>query len=196
MSFWNNLFGKKKVTQESMTSKSPFMPEKKEPVEIVFAHNFTEKGGRFLFSESHSDCENFFQNILSENNWINSDVFLLDKNLGKYFNLSINDTSDVKEKKVALINCEFLIAKTGGIMISSNQIKNLSLTEFPENIIVKAKVVQFAQDVSDGMSRLKASYSKNLPSNITTLNAKNLDKESDFLSQGNSSKNIYLLLEE
>ena len=81
-------------------------------------------------------------------------------------------------------------------MISSNQIKNLSLTEFPENIIVKAKVVQFAQDVSDGMSRLKASYSKNLPSNITTLNAKNLDKESDFLSQGNSSKNIYLLLEE
>ena len=179
-----------------MTSKSPFMPEKKQPVEIVFAHNFTEKGGRFLFSESHSDCENFFQNILSENNWINSDVFLLDKSLGKYFNLKINDTSEIKEKKVALINCEFLIAKTGGIMISSNQIKNLSLTEFPENIIVKAKVFQFAQDVSDGMSRLKASYSKNLPSNITTLNAKNLDKEADFLSQGNSSKNIYLLLEE
>ena len=45
------------------------------------------------------------------------------------------------------------------------------------------------------MSKIKAFYSKNLPSNITTLNAKNNEKESDFLSHGNSSKNIYLLLQ-
>lgn len=197
MSFWKSFFGQKKVTQGIKKPESPFMPEKKDPVEIAFAHNFTEKGGRFLFSESDSDFEKFFKNILHENNWIKSDVFALDSEIAKNFDLEINkEITNVKEKKVAFINCEFLIANTGGILISSNQIKNLNLTQLPENIIVKARIAQFARDVSEGMSKLKAFYSKNLPSNITTLNAKNTDKESDFLSQGNSAKKIYLLLQE
>ena len=196
MSFWKKIFGQKKVSQEDGKSQSPFMPEKKDPVEIVFAHNFTEKGGRFLFSESNSDLNIFFKNILEENSWMKSDVFYLDVELSKQFDIKINnETTIVKEKKVAFINCEFLIANTGSVLISSNQIKDLNLNQLPENIIVKANTSQFARDVSEGMSKLKAFYSKNLPTNITTLNAKNSDKESDFLSQGNSSKHIYLLLQ-
>ena len=41
---------------------------------------------------------------------------------------------------------------------------------------------------------LKSFYSNKLPTNITTLNPKNLDKESDFLSQGQGAKNIYLII--
>ena len=197
MSFWKKIFGQKKVSQEDGKSQSPFMPEKKDPVEIVFAHNFTEKGGRFLFSESNSDLNIFFKNILEENSWMKSDVFYLDVELSKQFDIKINnETTIVKEKKVAFINCEFLIANTGSVLVSSNQIKNLNLVQLPENIIVKAKTSQFARDVSEGMSKLKALHSKSLPTNITTINAKNSDKESDFLSHGNSSKNIYLLLQE
>jgi hypothetical protein len=197
LSFWNSLFGGKKVSKEDEKSESPFMPEKKDPVEISFANNFISKGGRFLFSESELDCKNFFNNILKENNWNKSDLFSLDQKISGTFDLETDiNTSSVSDKKVAFIGCEFLIANTGGILISSNQIKNLKLIQLPEHIIVKAKTNQFASDVSEGMSKLKAFYSKNIPTNITTLNAKNSDKESDFLSHGNSSKNIYLLLEE
>jgi hypothetical protein len=197
VSFWNSLFGGKKVSKEDEKSESPFMPEKKDPVEISFANNFISKGGRFLFSESELDCKNFFNNILKENNWNKSDLFSLDQKITGTFNLEADlNTSSISDKKVAFISCEFLIANTGGILISSNQIKNLKLIQLPEHIIVKAKTNQFASDVSEGMSKLKAFYSKNIPTNITTLNAKNSDKESDFLSHGNSSKNIYLLLEE
>ena len=87
-----------------------------------------------------------------------------------------------------------VISIYGGAKVD-NQIKNLNLSQLPEYIIVEAKINQFANDVSEGMSKIKAFYSKNLPSNITTLNAKNNEKESDFLSHGNSSKNIYLLLQ-
>jgi hypothetical protein len=197
VSFWNSLFGGKKVSKEDEKSESPFMPEKKDPVEISFANNFISKGGRFLFSESELDCKKFFNNILKENNWNKSDLFSLDQKITGTFNLEADlNTSSISDKKVAFISCEFLIANTGGILISSNQIKNLKLIQLPEHIIVKAKTNQFASDVSEGMSKLKAFYSKNIPTNITTLNAKNSDKESDFLSHGNSSKNIYLLLEE
>jgi hypothetical protein len=197
VSFWNSLFGGKKVSKEDEKSESPFMPEKKDPVEISFANNFISKGGRFLFSESELDCKKFFNNTLKENNWNKSDLFSLDQKITGTFNLEADlNTSSISDKKVAFISCEFLIANTGGILISSNQIKNLKLIQLPEHIIVKAKTNQFASDVSEGMSKLKAFYSKNIPTNITTLNAKNSDKESDFLSHGNSSKNIYLLLEE
>ena len=68
MSFWNKLFGKKD-SREEIRSESPFMPEKKDPVEISFAHNFIKRGGRFLFSESDSDYKNYFNKILDENQW-------------------------------------------------------------------------------------------------------------------------------
>ena len=122
------------------------------------------------------------------------DIFILDKKIAKEFYLDSNELKKKKEKKVAFIGCEFLIANTGGILISSNQVENLNLAHLPDNIIVKASMNQFASDISDGMSKLKTQYEKDLPINITNLNAKNPEKESDFLSHGNSSKNIYLLI--
>ncbi len=173
------------------------MSEKKDPIEISFVNNFQEKGGRFLFAEPESDFKSFFENILNENHWSKSDIFSLDSEIVKNFNIDVNEDGIIsKGKKVDFIKCVFLIANTGGILISSNQIKDLPLIELPEYIIVKANTNQFARDVSEGMSKLKALYSKNLPTNITTLNDKNPEKESYFLSHGNSAKNIYLLLQE
>ena len=196
MSFWNIFFGNKEEDNKKKSIQSPFMPNSKEPIEIEFARNFTRKGGRFLFGDSKNDHASFFEKILNENSWIKSDVISLDIKLAQEFNLDHDKELIISiKKKVAFIECEFLIANTGGILISSNQIKNLSLVQLPENIIVSATVDQFAGDLSDGMSKLKNLHEKNLPSNITNLNAKNPTKESDFLSQGSSSKNIYLLIQ-
>ena len=194
MNFWNFFFGKEEEDKAKKDNQSPFMPEKKEPIEIEFANNFTKKGGRFLFADSKLDCNSFFRKILNENNWNKSDIFFLDKKIAKEFYLDSNELIEKKEKKVAFIGCEFLIANTGGILISSNQVENLNLAHLPDNIIVKASMNQFASDISDGMSKLKTQYEKDLPINISNLNAKNPEKESDFLSHGNSSKNIYLLI--
>ena len=49
-------------------------------------------------------------------------------------------------------------------------------------------------DVSEGMTRLKSKYSKRFPTNITTINVKNKFIEDDFLSYGNSAKDIYLII--
>ena len=44
------------------------------------------------------------------------------------------------------------------------------------------------------MTRLKSKYSKKFPINITTINVKNKFIEDDFLSYGNSAKDIYLII--
>ncbi len=66
----------------------------------------------------------------------------------------------------------------------------------PINIIVLSSINQIVTDVSAGMTKLKNKYSKKVPSNITTLKPKKLIEENDFLSYGNSAKNIYLLLQD
>ncbi len=196
MNFWNNLFGKKKTLKERDDSQSPFMPKKKKPIEVRFASNFTNKGGKFLYADSEDISKSFFKKILIENNWNLSDIACFDESISYLYELNLIEgkTSEIEEKKVAFINCEFLIANTGGVLISSNQIKNLNLVHLPLNIIISANTKQFANDVSDGMSMLKTLYSDKLPTNITTLNPKDSNKESDFLSHGQSAKNIYLIL--
>jgi len=44
------------------------------------------------------------------------------------------------------------------------------------------------------MTMLKNKYKGNFPTNITTLNVKNKLNEDNFLTYGNSAKDIYLIL--
>ena len=61
-------------------------------------------------------------------------------------------------------------------------------------LIVLAKSNQFVSDVSEGMTMLKSKYKGNFPTNITTINVKNKLNEDNFLTYGNSAKDIYLIL--
>jgi len=95
-----------------------------------------------------------------------------------------------------LIGCEYLIANKGTLLICHHQLKDYKLEELPDFFIVFSGVKNFVNDVSEGMSKLKNKYSNQVPSNITTLNVRNVQNEKDFLSYGNSAKNLYLVLQE
>ena len=51
-------------------------------------------------------------------------------------------------------------------------------------------------DLSEGMTKLKQKYSKEIPSNITTIEPKNPNEINNAYSKTNRIKNIYLILEE
>ena len=196
MSFWNIFSRKKKKTEESK-EKSPFLPQIKDPIEILFAKNFTKKGGRFIFCETASELNNNFNNILDENKWTEKNIFCNDENLILKFGLSFNSFNlELNQSNVFFTTCEYLIANKGNILVSNNQLKNFKLNELPINLIVFSSINQIESDVSAGMTKLKNKYKNKVPSNITTLKPKKLIEENDFLSYGNSAKNIYLLLQD
>ena len=194
MNLWKNFLGKKDKS-ESTEERSPFMPKIKDPVEILFAKNFTQKGGKFLFVENTDNALDVFNKILLENNWQMEQLACLNPELAEHFNLTPSETIP-KDSAALLLTCEYMVANKGGMLICQHQIHNLTLDKLPENLIIYADTNQFAPDVSEGMSLLKSKYFGDLPTNITTLNVKDSSKENDFLTQGNSSKNIYLILQE
>jgi len=192
---FSNIFGSKK--KEQNTDKSPYLVSKKDPKELHFARVFTEKGGKFIFSENVEQTRNYFHRILAENGWGSSDLKSDSKSLNSFFNITVNpEALENKKATVQLLGCEYLIANKGSVLVCSHQIQNLKLDELPENLIILASAAQFVEDVSEAMTMINTRYKEDLPSNITTLNTFDTNKEDDFLSYGSSTKNLYLLVQE
>ena len=190
MGFWD-LFQKKKTNK--IEDESHVNDETSE--ELVFAKKFTEAGGKFIYIDKGDSVIDTFTKIKDENQWDKNNVKCLSPALSK--NLAIKKTNDIVEEedlKALVIECEFLLSNSGRMLISSNQIKNNKLDSLPDILIVIATSNQFVGDVSEGMTRLKSKYSKKFPTNITTINVKNKFIEDDFLSYGNSAKDIYLII--
>ena len=196
MGLWKKLFGSKKNRPDPEAT-SPYLPEKKNDVEIIFAEKFTQKGGKFIFSEDVKSTNKFFKLILEENHWTTQDIICFNPQLTQRFGLeSLPDTFDPQNFKALLIGCEFLIANKGTVLICHHQLKEFKLEVLPDFFIVYSGLDNFVNDVSEGMSQLKNKYTDQLPTNITTLNVKNSKDENDFLSYGNSAKNLYLIIQE
>lgn len=190
MGFWD-LFQKKK--DNNIKDENHINDETSE--ELIFAKNFTEAGGKFIYIDKGDSVIDTFTKIKEENQWDKNNVMSFSQALSK--NLGIKKTKDVTENddlKALVVECEYLLSNTGRMLISSNQIKNNKIDSLPDILIVIATSNQFVGDVSEGMTRLKAKYSKKFPTNITTINVRNKFIEDDFLSYGNSAKDIYLII--
>ncbi len=190
MGFWD-LFQKKKTNDHKDESHD----NDEASQELVFAKKFTEAGGKFIYIDEGDSVIDTFTKIKEENQWDKNNVKSLSPVLSKNLGIKkINDISENDDLKALVIECEYLLSNTGRMLISSKQIKNNKVDLLPDILIVIATSDQFVGDVSEGMTKLKSKYSKKFPTNITTINVKNKFIEDDFLSYGNSAKDIYLII--
>ena len=190
MGFWN--FFRNKKNEDSDEIESPI--SKDDTNDLIFAKNFTSFGGRFIFIDEKNSTNEIFQKIIEENQWSNDNVCSLDSNISKNLNIRLIRKIDNDNVKALVTECEFLLSNTGRILICNKQIKSKRIEDLPPVVIVLAKSNQFVSDVSEGMTELKKKYKINFPSNITTINVKNKLNEDNFLTYGNSAKDIYLIL--
>ena len=200
MNLFSKLFSsnKKKSTKdkEEEFAQSKYMPQEEIPVDEQFMLNFRKNGGKFLYCESKEEAYETFDNILLENDWYESNVCCFEPKLEDEFdNFNLNY---VKKGDVSFYfcSCEYLIGNNGGILVSSNQLKEKKLNELPENIVVVSYTSQLISDISEGLKGIKNRPGKGIPTNITTIQLFDSQKENDFLSYGSNAKNLYLLLVE
>ncbi len=190
MGFWDFFKSKKNDKSESDESSLPNIGSD----DLIFAKNFTSSGGRFIFIDEINSTKEVFEKIFEENQWIPGNVCTLNPNIAKNLEIRSIRKIDNENVKALVTECEFLISNTGRILICNKQIKSNKIEDLPSVLIVLAKSNQFVSDVSEGMTMLKNKYKGNFPTNITTLNVKNKLNEDNFLTYGNSAKDIYLIL--
>ena len=183
-----------KSEEKAKSDQSKYYPEDKLPTDEKFTYNFNKNGGKFLYCENLEEVLESFDNILIENDWYEKDVFCINDQLKSRFegyNLNFTKKSNAT---FFLSTCESLVANNGSILLCSNQIKEKKLKELPFNFIIFATTSQLIDNISEGLRNIKNQSRSHIPSNITTIQDFETEKEKDFMSYGSSTKNLYLLL--
>lgn len=196
MSLFKKLFGSGNDSSDENKDKeaSPFNPEHKIPVDELFTFNFKKNGGKFLYCENSEEINEQFLNILEENDWFECEATCYDPKLFHFLDENKLIYKNTSAPKFLLASCENLIAEDGSVFLTSNQIKQFKPHELPANIIIFATTSQILGSLSDGLREIKKRYTKDYPTNITTIKYFEKAKEEDFLQYGSSAKNLYLLL--
>ncbi len=173
---------------------SSYFPEEKLPIDEKFTYHFRKNGGKFLYCENNEELMEAFDNILLENDWYEQDAFCINEQLTSKFNgFNLNFVKDTKAK-FFLSPCESLIATNGSVLLSSNQIKEKKLNELPANFVIFSTTSKIVETISEGLRNIKNQSGGKIPTNITTIQDFETEKEKDFMSYGSSTKNLYLLL--
>ena len=161
----------------------------------LFVYNFIKKGGKFLYCLEKSEVIENVKSILLENNW--NSIMVTDTKLLPFLDEKGVQVTTKHSKSIPYFtSCEHLIADHGDLLFSSNQLKSTKLSELSENFIVYATTSQLVKNTGEGLTGIKTSCKKVLPSNISSVKDFEINKkEESFLNYGNnSSKNLYLLL--
>ncbi|MCT6869594.1 hypothetical protein [Apibacter sp.] len=189
MGFLNKIFGKK--NKEEATNLDFYNDREEE--DVAFARKFKAGGGMFFYCENKEESLQYLHNILKNEDI--SEVLCVDPKLISMINcLDCNYTShSTGDQDIALINCEYLVALDGSIMISSDQTYHLKKSDLPQKIIVWATPNQIITSSSVGLAKIRYAKKDKIPSNITSLYGNQVQ---GFSSVSNAKKLYLLLVEE
>jgi L-lactate dehydrogenase complex protein LldG len=145
---------------------SVFQPSVQE-LEIEFAEQFSKLQGKFIYCADHSEAVRQIREITGSRKWTKnycreeSLLKILFDNGPTSFDHASLDTCDM-----ALTGCEFLVARTGSIILSAAQASGRTPSVYAPVHICIAYTDQLVYDLKDGLQKMKEKYGV-LPSLIT-----------------------------
>ncbi len=197
MSLFRKLFRSKSDKEKEEVTASQggkYMPPVKLPIDESFMINFKENGGKFLYCDTMNEVYDNLALIIEENNWQNKSAYFYDQNLKQRFEDLYLNPGTLSDAAYFVSTCENLISDDGSILLSSNQLAENKLSEFPSNIIIFATTSQIVTNIGEGLREIKTKNTNKIPTNISTIKLFKPVAEKDFLTYGSPSKNLYLLL--
>jgi len=122
-------------------------------------------------------CEDESDQFLKINDFLKSKdlsiIFCRDSNiikqLGKAGISYTNNPRDFENMQVGITSCEFLVARTGSVIVSSAGESGRQMNVFPPIHIVIAKASQLIDFLTDALVAVQNKYGNQLPSTLSTI---------------------------
>jgi L-lactate dehydrogenase complex protein LldG len=168
-----------------------------EELDITFASEFTKLQGKFAFCFDEKDFKAQLKQLFTERQWKN--IYCVENLLRNIITpLStekLNQTT-LKDCDVAVTSCEYLIARTGSIVLSSAMAEGRTASVYAPVHICVAYTNQLVYDVKDGLQKLKEKHAEELPSLISfaTGPSRTADIEKTLVVGVHGPKEVYLFL--
>jgi L-lactate dehydrogenase complex protein LldG len=157
-----------KAPRESIVSldfETPVFPLAEDPLEICFAQNFSEAGGKFFFCADNKELIENIDFLLKENKW--GTAICEEEILQGLMEIAeINFVPIFEKDKPAITTCEALIARTGSVMVSLSQGSSTQAFFQSTALIIVAFTSQLVYEMKDAFHQLKQKYDGVLPSSF------------------------------
>lgn len=175
-----------------------FHPSQQEP-EIEFAEQFTKLQGRFIFCINRQELAFQLNSLIRKQDW--QKVFCVEDKLIEAVAPQIADRlvkTDLAHCDVSITGCEYLVARTGSIVMSAAQPKGRTTSVYAPIHICIAFTSQLVYDLKDALHGVKNKYGHHLPSLITfaTGPSRTADIEKTLVVGVHGPKEVYLFLVE
>jgi hypothetical protein len=178
--------------EEQEPEEGLYAPKKEVPIDELFAKNFTDAGGYFLYCANESEALDNLKKILFEVNA--SAIRYHEKEAADMLARGGMDSfASSKHGEMFLCTCEYAVAHDGSVVVTYNQHHGVKLSELPLTFVVIAKTSKLVSKLSDAMSGIKEKHKGDIPTQITSIKppgAKGLDQS----KSPEDVKNVFLLL--
>lgn len=164
---------------------------------IVFAEEFTKLQGRFAFCINENDLLQQLAQLFKEQGW--TKIYCQEPAFIKLLNhLSIQPYNSLPDCDVSITGCEYLVARTGSMVLSSAQLSGRTTSVYAPVHICIAYNSQLLFDVKDALQFMKEKYKDNFPSFITfaTGPSRTADIEKTLVTGVHGPKEVYCFLVE
>lgn len=194
----NALINKSKDSFADVDFVSPVYVISDEPAEITFAQNFTALTGKFAFCEDTREFTEILKELIQANNY--GEMFCLDQSIKDILSSGdikfSDDTANLASYKTGITLCEFLITRTGSIMVSSKQTSGRRLPVAPDVHIVLAFTSQLVEDIKDALKGVREKYEGKMPSMVSLITgpSRTADIEKTLIIGAHGPKEIYVFL--
>ncbi|GAB4126342.1 MAG: hypothetical protein OHK0045_18740 [Raineya sp.] len=186
----------KKVPQPDFTTPI-YVPANTKDLAIIFAENLKAIQGDFCFCE---DEKEFLLNLLALINYKKTkNVFVWEKELQDILDLTDiaykKDDEGFKAADIGITTCEMLVARDGGILVSSRQKAGRRLTIFPHVHVVVAFTSQLVYDVETALQKMRERY-RQMPSMLSFINgpSRTADIEKTLVLGAHGPKELHVFL--
>ena len=158
-------------------------------LEVIFAEQFTNLQGRFAFCMDAEDLHQQVKQLFADKGW--SKIYCIEN---KFKSFSTSD--DLAGCDASITGCEYLVARTGTIVMSAAQESGRTVSVYAPIHICIAYTSQLVYDVKDALSFLKEKYTGNIPSQITFASgpSRTADIEKTLVTGVHGPKEVFLFL--
>ncbi|MGX5818387.1 LutC/YkgG family protein [Chitinophaga lutea] len=168
-----------------------------EGLELKFAEEFSKLQGKFVFCSSREELAENLQALVEHKEWthVHCKTPVLEQMLAPFKPAYLN-VGDLHTLDAAVTDCEYLIARTGTIVLSAAQPSGRALPVYAPVHIVVAYAHQLVFDLRDGIAKMKEKYGEHLPSMISfaTGPSRTADIEKMLVVGVHGPKEVYVFL--
>ena len=167
--------------------------------EVEFAEQFTKLQGQFAYGANLQELAGQLTKLVSDRQW--TKIYCCEENLKQLLRKNGFDLVtdiELKDCDCSITSCEALVARTGSIVLSANQVNGRTTSVYAPVHICFAFTSQIVYDLKDALQLLKEKYREKLPSLITfaTGPSRTADIEKTLVVGVHGPKEVFLFLAE